>query len=249
MDSIIENNLRPGNFTSSQIYRLVGSAAVSKTYILEKNIERKLGLNLKQSIQTKQTAWGHFIELWVHEKKLGLTYSSSGKETFEHPTIPFWKGSPDFRCESKKIIAECKGYERKNFSIYADAIRDNSADSLRINCPEEYWQLVSNAIVLGYDKIQPIAFMPYYSEFSDIADFIDNIDDMEVQMNFKYIFDAITSGRAKTDLTYLPDNGYYENLTTCILDVPQNDIDFLTGRVLEAGKLLQPFYENKTIKQ
>jgi hypothetical protein len=243
MESIVANALRPGNITSSQAYRIVGTPAVLKTYILEKNIERKMGLNLKQDVQTRSMSWGHFCELWVHEKKLGLSYTSSGKETFEHPTIPFWKGSPDFRREDKRIIAECKGYERKNFSLYADAIRQNSTEVLKKDCPEEYWQLISNSIILDYDKIQPIAFMPYYSELPEIAKFIENMDDMELQMNFKFIHDAIVSDRAKTELPYLNDNGYYEDMTTCILDAPKEDKEFLTNAVLGAGKSLIEFYK------
>lgn len=249
MASIIDNANRPGNFSSSNIYKLAtpgksqyGFNVAGLTYINERNIERKLGLSLKQDVYTKPIAWGDFIELWVHEKILGLKYRSVGQITLDHPIIEFWKGSPDFDCASDEIVAECKGYERKNFAIYANAIMTGSTEVLKSECPDEYWQLVSNAIIMGYDKIQPIVFMPYQSEFPEIMDFISNLSDFQMQNDFKYIHDAILFEPEKPNLPYLLDGGYYKNFTTCILEIPKADKDFLTERVLTAGKLLVPFF-------
>ncbi len=248
--SVADNSNRPGNISSSNIYKIAakgtgknGFSTAGLTYISEKNIERKLCLTLKQDVYTKPIAWGKFAEIWVHQKKLGLEYRSVGEVTLNHPTIDFWKGSPDFDCASKKIIAECKGYERKNFALYADAIMSESTEVLKKECPEEYFQLLSNAIIMGYDKIQPIAFMPYLSEMQEIMEFIDNISDFQQQNDFKYIHDAILFNPENPNLPYLPDNGHYKNFTTCILDVPKADVDYLTERVLTAGTMLKPFFK------
>lgn len=220
--SITLNIDRVGNYTSSQIYKLTksgsremteeemelykkdnpkgkkktidgGFSAGVLTYIEEKNMERKFMLSLTQEVYTKPMAWGKICAMYVHEKRMGIEYQSVGDRTLPHPTIDFWKGSPDFKNPSKKIIAECKAYERKNFAHYACAILTNNTEVLKRDCPEEYWQMVSNAIILDYDYIQPILFMPYLSELPDLALFAANLDDSE-QWKYKFIFDAVESG-------------------------------------------------------
>lgn len=245
--SITLNTERIGNFTSSQNYKLTKFAKNGKdfgapalTYIAEKNMERKLRLSLSQEVYTKPMAWGKICEMYVHEKRMGMTYQSVGDKTLPHPTIDFWKGSPDFINPTKKIEAECKAYERKNFVHYADAILTEDTEVLKKECEEEYWQMVSNAIILGFKHIQPILFMPYFSELPDLALFAANLDDKE-QWKYKFIFDAVESGNYAS-LPYLMDNGYYQNFISCVLEVPQADIDFLTERITEAGKLLIPYW-------
>lgn len=246
-NSITLNKERVGNFTSSNNWKLTKFAAnkkdfgeKAKTYIAEKNMERKLGLSLSQETYAKPMAWGKIIEMYVHEKKLDTTYQSVGDRTLPHPTIDFWKGSPDFICPSKKLIAECKAYERKNFVYYADAILTKDTEVLKKECEEEYWQMVSNAIILGFKHIQPILFMPYFSELPEISKFAANVDDKD-QWMYKFIFDAVENGNYAS-LPYLMDNGYYQNFISCVLEVPQADIDFLTERITEAGKLLIPYW-------
>lgn len=267
--SITLNTERVGNFTSSQIYKLIkfgtremtaaeleaykkdnpkgtkkniegGFASGGLTYIEEKNMERRFNLSLTQEVYTKPMAWGKICEMYVHEKRMGIEYQSVGDKTLSHPTIDFWKGSPDFKNPSKRIIAECKAYERKNFAVYADAILKQDTEILKKDCPEEYWQMVSNACILEYDYIQPILFMPYLSELPDISLFAANLDDKE-QWKYKFIFDAVESGNYAS-LPYLMDKGYYQNFISTVLEVPKADKEFLTERVLEAGKLLNPYW-------
>ena len=236
MSNITENKLRIGNFTSSEIYRLFESKRVCDTYIAEKNIERRMGLSLKQEVYSRPMAWGEIIEIWVHEKELGISYTPSGTETFAHPDFDYWAGSPDFICESKQLIAECKGYERKNFSVYADAIMSNDLNRLREDCPSEFWQLVSNATILGMDYIQPILFMPYLSQLPDIRMFAENIN-IEDPARFKYICDS-----QDCQLAYLLDGGYYKNFVTNIYKVEDSLKNELTDKVRLAGTYLKEFH-------
>lgn len=239
MESILENVSRVGNFTSSEIWKIMtngkqknGVGAPCMTYIEEKRLERRLGLPLKQEVHTKPISWGNIIEAYVHENHLGLEYESVGKVTLEHPTIKCWKGSPDFKSVSKRVIAECKAYERKRFAEYADSILANDVELLKTNHPEEYWQLVSNAIILGYDKIQPILFMPYKSELNKIREFASNIDSAD-QWKYRYIVEGNDS-----DLPYLLDGGYYTNLVTQVYEIPKEDIEALTNRVLLCAEMM-----------
>ena len=44
------------------------------------------------------------------------------------------------------------------------------------------------------------------------------------------------------EIPFIKDGGYYKNLNIIRFEVPQSDIDFLTERVLTAGKMLiKPF--------
>lgn len=239
-ESITQNKLRPGNITNSQIYRICGTPAVQKTYIAEKNAERKMRLSLDKEAYSQPMAWGKICEMYVHQNKLSTNYKGVGDKTLHHPTIDYWKGSPDFDNPSEKIIAECKAYERKKFAAYADAILEQDTDLLRVEFAEEYWQMVGNACILGYDKIQPILFMPYFSDLPNLAAFTEEIDVAE-QWQYKFIYDAVENKKF-SKLVYLENDGYYKDFNTCILDVPAKDKDFLTNRVLEVGKLLKPFY-------
>lgn len=246
MSSITENILRVGNITSSKAHLFIaegkmelGFSAPAITYIKEKNIERVMGISLKQEVYSKAIAWGEIIELYVHEKTLGLDYEAVGKVTISHPTIEFWKGSPDNVNKAKSIVGDTKGYERKAYAEYADTIMLKDTEFFKKTHPQEYWQLVSNAIILGMDYIQPILFMPFKSELEQIRAFVDSYEG-EDKWKYKYIYDASDS-----QLPYLPDGGYYKNLTTAILEVPQSDKDLLTSKIELAGTLLKPFYKPK----
>ena len=241
-----ENILRVGRITSSNIHKIMttgkgihGFGAPAITYISELNLERRMQVSLKQEVYSRPMAWGKLIEMWVFkdDNYLDTSFQSCGDKTLSHPTCEFWAGSPDYKSTSKSIIAECKGYERKNFAAYADAIATGDTEIIKRDCPEEYWQMVSNAIILGFTKVQPVLFMPYKSELADIRLFAGDVD-VDNPFMFKWISDSMDA-----QLPYLVDGGYYNNFNSCILEVPQKDIDFLTERVMLAGTLLKPFHK------
>jgi hypothetical protein len=118
------NLMRVGNFTSSEIVRLLGVgkrlmtaaelAAREKgsrakyiedpavlsdgalTYIQERNFERLLGRSLDNETSARATSWGSLVERRVHNL-LGIEYQLANKDTLVHPTYPFWSGTPDAR--------------------------------------------------------------------------------------------------------------------------------------------------------
>jgi len=94
MSEITLNPDRIGNFTSSEIYRLFESKKVCDTYIADKNVERRMGVSLKQEVYSRPMAWGAIIEayLFSKEKYLGTSYVSMGDITVKHPTIEHWSG-------------------------------------------------------------------------------------------------------------------------------------------------------------
>jgi len=238
------NKYRFGNFSSSEIASLLSVSTDKKsfgkpahTYINKKNIERKMGIYLKPNILTRPMVWGHFMEYYVFENYLGSDYEPLGDTTFVHPEHSFWVGSPDYRNTTKSIISDCKAYERENFANYADVIMTNDVELLKKEFPSEYWQLISNACITGMKYIQPILFMPYQSELMKVREATEMYDGWIPLHLLRYIYESVDA-----DLNYLPDNGFYPNLVTNIFEAPQADIELLTNKVLEASKLLTPYY-------
>lgn len=237
MSSIIENVNRIGNYTSGKIYKLMangkgvnGFGALAITYIEEKNLERKLGRSISTDAYSRDMAWGSFLEKQVYNY-LEFGYNLVSKETFTHSAIPYWSGSPDLIMPGKKI-GEIKCYQPKNFAKYADVLMQQNAELLKTECPEEYWQCVSNAIINKVPTAEAIAYMPYESELPIIAEMAADYDEAD-QWKYRFIYES-----DKSALAYLPDYGYYKNLNRFEFEVPQADIDLLTERVKLAGTML-----------
>lgn len=233
--SIIENISRIGNFTSSQIYRLMGSPAVSKTYIEERNLERQLGRSVDNEAYSNDMAWGSFLEQRVLDL-LGLEYCLSSNQTDTHSEINYWSGSKDLIVIGVKI-SEIKCYQPKNFAKYTNALLTKDIEHIKKEFPKEYYQLVSNAIINKVPNAEAITYMPYESELEEIREMASNYDGVD-QWKYRFI-----SERDKSGLAYLPDGGFFKNLNLFEFEVPKEDKETLTERVLEAGKLLQPYFK------
>src|SRR6056297_3460571 len=101
--SIIENIERVGNFTSSNIYKLMknGKAkgslgAPALTYIEERNMERVHGRSLGRDSSARPLSWGKLCELHVQTSGiLDMDYHMTPDITSVHPYIDFWTGSMD----------------------------------------------------------------------------------------------------------------------------------------------------------
>lgn len=235
---MINNAIRICNFTSSEIWKLQttgkgenGFGAAAITYIKEKNLERKLGRSIKTETYAKAMAWGNLIERFVFEEKLGLEYEIHSKTTDVHPTINYWAGSKDLIVRGIKV-GEIKCYEPKNFAIYTDALLTGDVEIIKKECPEEYWQIVSNAIINQVPKGEAITYIPYRKELPLIREYASNYDGAD-QWKYRFIAEADEDA-----LAYIPDNGYYKDLNRFEFEIPQKDIDLLTENVKKAGAML-----------
>jgi hypothetical protein len=234
---IIENKNRIGNFTSSKIFHLTksgkgenGFGATAITYIKETNIERKLGRSIDTGAYSKDMAWGSFLEHRVFDK-MEYGYLLCSDETKLHPSISYWAGTTDLIIPKIKI-GEIKCYQPKHFAEYTDAILTQDVKYLKENCPEEYWQIVSNSIINNVAIGEAISYMPYQSELDELRELAEYYDGDD-QWKYRFIAESPDSS-----LAYLPDNGYYKNLNRFEFEVPQEDKDFLTERVKLAGSML-----------
>lgn len=229
--SIIENELRFGNFTSSKISALISEGKTKGTfgkpaitYIAEKNMERRLKRSLTSESNAKPLQWGKHLEFVVFNK-LGEQYYEMSKETMRHNEIDFWSGSPDMmKYGDEKAIVEIKcPITLKSFCEFVDCkdiqeIREKHKDG-----EDYYWQIVSNSILTGSKYAELVIYVPYKSE-------LDNIRDSAIEY-------WINKG-SDNELTWIHDNGYYKDLNIFRFEIPQSDKDLLTTKVLEAGKYL-----------
>lgn len=240
--SISENIIRVGRFTSSDMHKLMtrnksgnGFGAPGLTYIKEKNWERKMGRSLSVQKHSNATKWGHFLERRVHNL-LGLSYESVGDISIKHPTIEYWAGSPDNKNMTESVVGDTKCYEPKAFAEYVDnltlAYSLGSVDLIRNEHPKEYWQLISNAIILGVENIEAIVYMPYESELEEIREMVLNYDGAD-QYKYRFIAEA-----PKSELAYLPDGGQYKNLNVFRFKAPIEDMNSLTESVNMAIEML-----------
>lgn len=233
MMSILKERIRAGNFTSSEIYKLMGTPAVAKTYIEEKNLERRFGLCLGTDVHTRDMAWGNFLEQRVLDL-LPMEYQITSKTTDVHPTIPWWTGTKDLLVSGKKI-SEIKCYQRKNFGLYTNSILTKDTEVIKKNNPKEYWQIVSNCAIQSVLIGEAITYMPYESELPEIREMALNYagDD---RYKYAWIWDA-----PNENMAYLLDGGYYKNLNVLEFEVPIEDTRLLTAAVLKAAeKLIKP---------
>lgn len=235
--------IRNGNFTSSKIVALTSfgrdqksPGAPYKTYIQQKNWERKLKRSLNKEISTPATNWGKLCETRVHEL-LGVDYKYCSQETLSHPTVDCWKGSPDhlhIHTESHlDAVCDVKCPSTlESFCALVDGWKENGIQGIRDNHKEGetyYWQLVSNACITGMKYAELIVYCP----------FKDELDAIRIMCKEDPRFYKIW-GSQDEELPFLIEGGQYTNLNVFRFIVPPEDKMFLHSRVEMAAKELLP---------
>lgn len=231
---MILNEYRVGNFTSSEVHRLMDTPAKAKTYIKECNMERRLGRSLDTEVSTRPIAWGHLCEHRVFNDLLGTEYTLTSKATILHPTIKCWAGSPE-GLKGSNTVYDIKGLQLKAFCEVVDIMKFGDPEKLKEVKPDKFWQLVSNACLLDVAFAELIVYCPYKSELDAIRKLTENLDDWDLQKQLYWVSTA-----SDEELAYLPDGGFYKNLNHFVFEVPQTDKDALSAKIQECEKLLIP---------
>ena len=264
MSDIITNHKRVGNFTSSQASRLVGigtrqmtddelkeykllnpksQAKTIKhkdtpdskfyTYVDEKRREKRARRSMQMGAGSRDTAWGNMVEKRVFDL-LGFEYKMRSDDTFSHPDILGWTGSPDLVVPEIKV-GDIKCFAPDNGTKLAECIEDcinlKSYNPLKESYEDIYWQLVSNSEIHKVPKAEIILYMPYISELPEIIEMVENYDGLD-QWKYRFITES-----QWWELPVLPDDSGYKNLNIFEFEVPKEDIEFLTERVQMAIKL------------
>lgn len=246
---MIRNELRVGNFTSSEIYNLMtdgkqelGLGKPATTYIEDKRMEVRLGRSLKNETSARETSWGKLVEGRVFDL-LGIEYQLVSTDTILHPKIKCWSGSPDGnKFDVGNTVIDIKApLTLKSFCRLVDPLYNglsgmDAMNEVRKNHPDGekyYWQLVSNSVLTGSKFAELIPYVPYKSELDEIREYASQVDSID-QYKFFWINNA-----QDDELPYLIDGGFYKNLNVIRFEVPEEDKIALTERVLMCGVLLQ----------
>lgn len=242
MDKINHSPLRIGRFTSSEIYKLVKSgrakdeifSAAGKKYIRQVKHERRRKRTLKKDVYTRDITWGNLMELRVYDM-IGLEWSIESKETKIHPKYPFWAGTKDLIVPGEKV-GEIKGYQPEKFCEMAEVLFAQDLESFKKDFPAEYWQIVSNACIEDVPRGESLLYQPYDSESQDIAELCDRYENIDEMYLVKTIQDDILSDRLDR-LAFQPDSSEYPNIITFEFEIPNEDKEFITERIIRANEL------------
>lgn len=236
----LEQTPRVGNFTSSEIVRLMSNGKAKGSfgvpyysYIEEKKMERRLGRSLSDDIFSRPTSWGDLCEGRVFDL-LADGYKFCSKVTLVHPTINCWVGTPDATNLETVVDVKCPK-TLKSFCILVDAWKNNGITGIRDKHDDGdkfYWQLVSNAILTKSKYGELVVYAPYQSELSAIRELASNFDG-DKQTRFLWIASAFDD-----ELPFVKDGGYYKNLNVMRFEIPLADKMALHSRVEEAAKEL-----------
>lgn len=234
---MLNNNLRWGRFTSSNIGDLM-SVAKDKvsfgkpalTLIEEKAMERRLKRTLSVENTSRLLDWGKSAESIAFDK-LGTQYTMCSDETIIHKDYPYWAGTPDLirHTSEGQIVCDIKcPFTLKSFCTFIDSFERGGIDEVRKQHQDGekyYWQLVSNAVLTGCNKAELVVYMPYESELQ------------EIKRNAElYPFQWLVFAH-EAELPYIIDGGYYKNINILAFDIPQCDIDLLTSNVIRANEM------------
>lgn len=254
MKSITLNPKRFGNFTSSEIFKLMSNGRAKDTfgkpyytYISEKNIERRLGRSIQDDVTARPLSWGTLLEDVVF-KIIPTDYKLCSSETVDHPIIKFWKGTPDAeKFDKGKTAVDIKcPMTLKSFCALIDLFRLGGMDAVRNghgNIPKHpdgekfYWQIVSHACLLDAEHGELIVYCPYQEELEPIREYARRYEG-PAQHRFFWIDLA-----QDEEMPHLIKGGHYENLNVLRFEIPKEDKALLTNRVLQAGKELVDFHK------
>jgi hypothetical protein len=226
------------------------------TYIQECNTERRLGRCIDREVDAKPLSWGKLNENRVHDL-LGTDYQLCSSGTLDHPTIPYWKGSPDFKrfiegnvldavAESKCPITlksfcqlvdpwylgSLQGMDFMNALRFGWTDKDGFFHKPHKDGEKYYWQIVSNSCLTMAKYAELIVYMPYKKELSEIRSLADGDPD--------YFW--IQWATSDEKLPYLIDGGFYKNLNVFRFEVPAADKELLFNRVKLAGEKLIEYH-------
>lgn len=195
--------MRHGNFTSSNIYKLMsdgsrdmtpeeiaehrklnpkskakkikdGLGVAALTYIKQKKREIDLGRNLQKEGGGRPTSWGNLVEKRVHEL-LPWEYNLQSDVRYVHEELERWTGSPDMLTDDKVCDIKCP-FSLDVYCDKADIMVKNDLEALKSDFPDNYWQLVSNAILTERNQAELIIYCPYMKELIQIHEMVQNYE-------------------------------------------------------------------------
>ena len=250
------SNKRIGNVTSSVIVALTTNGRAKDTfgipfynYVEECIMERFFKNNLENENEVKAFSWGKLCELIVHDK-LSMDYIMQSEETEVHPEISEWCGTPDgikmkngivdtitdIKCPLTRkgfynLVKNLYDFDGINVSKKEKVNGDEIIQLIRNQSKEGekyYWQLVSNACILGAKFAELIVFMPYFEEIEEIKEYNRSLENPYFAIEYA----------KENELPFIYKESGIENINIIRFEVIEEDKTFLTERVKSAIELI-----------
>jgi len=245
---------RKYSFSSSQMSRLVtygkGARSVENTgkpfdtYVTEKYREHLLCRPITGESFARPLVWGKMMERYVMQKVFSFDDGYEDMNLIgrsKHPSIEHWTGLPDYS-KDRKIVGDIKApWTLTAFFDRIDSMK--SIETLKKLDASEYWQLVSNSILTGFDQAELTVFVPKENQLEEIHDFVcdfdgdDELSPFQVQWVFEEIREFLDTGNLQS-FPYIPNESKLDGLHTFRFEVPTEDKELLTERVKMASELL-----------
>lgn len=200
--------------------------APGRTYIKQVYFEQLLGRAINAERDSRPTTWGTFAEKRAFEL-LPISYKLVNDQRWRHPSLP-WSGSPDLM-HGLRANGDVKSpYSLQVFCEKLEALK--SLDTYKAEYPEDYWQHVSNAVLLdvngfSIDYCEPVIYCPFKSELDEIRTMANQYSGDD-QYRFKWIGFALDE-----ELPYILDGGNFTNLNIFRFEIPKDDKLALLNRV------------------
>lgn len=238
------DNKRKGTYSSSKAWKLMTNNTKREPfgvpglkYIKQVNYEINLGREINCDRDSRPTSWGTVVEKRVFQI-LPMSYVYISEMRLFHPDFSRWSGAPDLI--KNTTVGDCKcPYSLEVFcdklKILQKACDTEDLTEYKDEYPEDYWQHISNAILLeknGFpcDHFEAIIYCPYKSELEAIREMILAMDNNE---SFKWIYYA-----SDNELPWIPDGGNYKNLNKFRFFVPESDKQALVERMKLAHEMI-----------
>ena len=111
-------------------------------------------------------------------------------------------------------------------------------DFIKKEHPKEYWQIISNGEINKVPKGEAIVYMPYEREIEELRELMQDEDYLQqVDLTIKDMY--YIHEKPICDLPVLPDDSLFSNLNIFEFEIPKEDIEFLTSRVIMAENLIK----------
>lgn len=223
--------VRIGKPTSSTVHRLMNPSK-KKTYIKEKSREMRLGIEIGIDSSAHSLSWGKAMEGYVYENHIEIDYELVSQQTTVHPS-GLWCGTKDIIKDNCVGDIKCP-ISRTSFCDLIEIIESQNVELFKLESPEYYWQLVSNSILENCDYAELVVWMPYVSEHAAILEYIEMLDDFQMQLDIHWVLNAPISR-----LPMLPGNSGYKNINRFKFEVPKADKIILEETIKAASKLIK----------
>lgn len=262
---MINNKLRHGNFTSSEMYKLM--AIGKRPMTAEELAERpKSGKGSKTTLIEDPTVFGDLALTYIREKNmerklgrcldtesnakpltwgelvekkafelLGLEYKLTSTDTDVHPEIDYWAGSKD----GIKYDQKKKIVEFKSpitLKSFCEYAECRNIDDIRANHPDGEKHYWQIISNACINSCDGAELIIYMPRHSELQSIRDLAQQQDAEEVHKYYWIGSSND---DDLPFIPnDCTAYESMYIFPFDIPQYDKDLMKERILKAGELL-----------